>query len=742
MIGIIASSHKKGSTPGGGGGPVIGPTVKIPVVKIYNHTLTGNEMALVDDQASNVQVAGASNQAIQPAGQNSWWNDIPTYLQNPVLITQDNGYTGAFRTTALPPEGINYTLRFNGLYNITKVCLFLEPKNSGDKGHVIIKSGTPYNFTNVIADLHDDGSLGSNKWFDFDVSASARFINLSITNKDCGIIREIVCYGNLVGAADADTWTVAAAPAVNNFPVNKGVGMNIVNGMGVDYDGTKYDEGWKGGTRTFGAGVYVLNDDGSLKHSSGTYGAGEAALCERIIASGGDQYYCYGSLVCKAMAESPADGTDWASQKPIDVALGNAVSGQRLGGKLTFNEIADSPASYARAADILRRLAEGNYSIGIRRIEPDNEKDGSFKGAGFMYPEQLAAMMSAYWDGHNGTVTYWGNPVGIRNYPGLADMQVMSPAFSYISARYLDCMKLWWETKRAGFVKGVYPFDALSVHAYPGTFEVQFSGAGEAVYPERADVYNLPAKLDVARNYAWAMGNKPVANTELGFDTFYKVHPHPEAGCGAVAWGGSFVAIKSEAEDPAYHIQADWLLRSYLLHISKGIPLRIYWLAEQSKKGYGCGTFIAAGLLEFTDDHGIGVPTYLKKPSYNVVKKFLEDFSDYHYVGDVTAYITASGSGNKAILLQNGSSNQLAVITWKQAGDKVTGTESANAITAGSLLTIARAAIPAASAITVSSAFKLDYDSLGLVTGGATGESLAGDTIEERPQFYKIIATV
>lgn len=267
---IIAAGRKHLNTE-----TPVGSQEKISVVKIYNHTLTGNENALIDSNAGHVLLGdNTSDQSFIPAGQNSWWDNIATYLVNPVLITIDNGYSGAFRTSALPPEGINFTMRFNKRYKLKKVCIFLEPKNNGDKGHVIVKTGTPYNWVTTVADLHDDGTLGGNKWFDFDCDSNTTWVNLSVTDKECGIIRDVVFYGEpLVVPDDVDNWTVNSVNMQDyeNAPVYNKVGMNIFYGMGQDFDGvTKYDEGWTGGTRTFGAGKYVLQANGDLVHSSGT----------------------------------------------------------------------------------------------------------------------------------------------------------------------------------------------------------------------------------------------------------------------------------------------------------------------------------------------------------------------------------------------------------------------------------------------------------------------------------------
>ena len=634
--------------------------VKIPVVKVYNHTLTGNELALIDNQNSNVQVSGSSDQSIQPTGANSWFNDIPNYLSNPVLITQDNGFTGAFRTTALPPEGINFTLRFNGIYKITKVCIFVEPQNNGDKGHIIVRSGTPYNFTQTLVDLHDNGSIGPAQWYDASVDDTSRYINLSITDPNCGRIREIIFYGNLLGSADnAADYTIPNTPPVSsNKKVANHIGMNIFYGMGMDFNGTKYDEGYSGGTRIFGAVKYVMTNTGQLLHSSGTANSGEASFIQRLVNTNSNPHYCYGSLVTHEMAENPVlDSSDWATQKPIPISLGNIATGQRYAGKLTFNEIATIPSSYAYAANNLRLLAEGNLSVGIKSIEPDNEKDGSFKQAGFMYPEQQACMMSVYWDGHNSTVTHNGNVVGIRNYPGLNDVSVLSPAFSYISERYWDCMILYWQTFRTGFPKGIYPFDTLSVHSYAGTFETQANGTGEAVHPERTDIYNMPLKLAIARNYAAYMG-KGVINTESGYDTYNLVAQHPETGC-TQAWGGSFAAIRDTLNNPPFARQAQWTVRNFLLHIGNNMPLQMYWLSDQARKNYGCGTFNAAGLLEWDDNHGIGVNTYLKKPSWYWVKTLQNRLGNYSFYSQ-----TISGEYVKQLYVDNADTSKKAYVVW------------------------------------------------------------------------------
>ncbi|HRD44714.1 MAG TPA: hypothetical protein PLN30_13195, partial [Ferruginibacter sp.] len=93
---------------------------QVPILKIINPTLTGNKWALFDEQSTNVQVSGSSNQSIKPANSNSWWDSPAIFDVNTCLITQWNSYTGRYRIKALPPQGITYEVQFPKIYNITK----------------------------------------------------------------------------------------------------------------------------------------------------------------------------------------------------------------------------------------------------------------------------------------------------------------------------------------------------------------------------------------------------------------------------------------------------------------------------------------------------------------------------------------------------------------------------------------------------------------------------------------------
>lgn len=600
--------------------------VKVPIVKVINPTLTGATHSLYDEQSSNVQVSGSSDPSIKPANSNSWWDSPAIFDANTCLITQWNSYTGRYRIKALPPEGITYEFKFNGNYNITKICIFTQYVNAGK--NIVIKSGTPFNYTNVVDSIT---TFSNNAWNDFTTNFNSRWVQIKVS-EDFGYLNEVVFYGTLIGSADSPEEVIKVMP---KRPLDSIMATNIFYNMGRSADGKYYNTHWTGGLRYFAAAAYLQYADGSLKFGAGTADTLEYLATKMLKDSGSNVHFVMGSLVDSGMVGSLNNsGGDWADQKPIPTSLGNEATGQSFnygsqdvstgagsGYILTFNEIAENPASYARAAASLRKYAKGNKKyLNIGYIEPDNEKDGTFKKAGFMYPYQIAAMVSTYYDGNEGTVTYSGDSVGVWG----TGVKLIFPALSYTYPDYIEAMTHWWRYNRTGVggANKVYPFDVFNVHQYPGTLEVQFSGTGKAVSPERTDVYNLKAKLDTALYFSAIYGT-PLVNTEIGFDAYTDT----------VKRNNSFQAIHAFGTKNVEQIQADWTIRSYLLHAAKGVTMYQYWLADQGNYETTSGTFNATGYLKWNTEGG-GLAYLQKRPSYYFYKTIKNRLGNYRFVSE------------------------------------------------------------------------------------------------------------
>lgn len=597
--------------------PLSDGSEKIKVIHVINPTLTGNENAFIDEQESNVQINDQSSPDEIPEKKiKEWWNFADAATSSALQLEYH-----PYRIENVPGP-VSYEFQFDGLYTLTKICVYLAPNKSSRQNELLFNTGTPFHYNTTAGRILDDGSVSHSQWIDLPLHTDTRFVQLIYGNQ-AGMIKEIVFYGKLKQRDMPEVLHQPLAP----ITVDSSIGTNIVFQMGQSADGKNYDEGWTGGLRWFAAACYLFNKDLSLKHPSGTAGDVEASFNERIIKSGSVLHYVLGSMTDSSMV-SPTNnsGGDWAGQKPIPSNLINEKTADRYKGICTFNEIADKPASYAQAAWNLKRLAKAFYVLGHRSIEPDNERDLNFKGAGFMYPYQQAAMMSCYFDGHDNTVQFKNEPVGIRNSGLNKDqMKLIFPGLANVNPTYIRAMWWWWKYNRKN---GDIPFDVFNIHAYPTSLGMQGSGnSGQALMPENKS-FNLEQKLDTAIYFARLFGT-PLINTESGYDAYTEKMKHPSAYCNeATLWGNSFMAIHSFAQKTSEQIQSEWLLRNWLLHCSRGIILYQYWLADQYADGTTCGTFNASGLLKY-DSVYKWKQQYIPRPAWYAIETFKTRLQGY-----------------------------------------------------------------------------------------------------------------
>ncbi len=635
--------------------PLSDGSVKIKVVNVINPTLTGNEYAFIDEQESNVQINDKSDPAEEPEKKiGDWWNFSDASNSSALQLDYH-----PYRVKNLPGP-ITYEFQLDGLYTLTKICVYLKPKKSNSQNMLLFKTGTPFHYNTTVGRIIDDGTVSGAQWIDLSMHTDTRFVQLAYGNQ-AGLVKEIVFYGKL---KQLDTASALHDP-LPSLTVDSSIGTNIVFQMGQSADGKNYDEGWVGGLRWFAAACYLLKKDLSFKHASGTAGDVETYFNKRIIQSGSALHYVMGSMTDSSMV-SPTNnsGGDWAGQKPIPGNLINEKTADRLNGICTFNEIADKPASYAQAAWNLKRFAKAFYALGHRSIEPDNERDLNFKGAGFMYPYQQAAMMSCYFDGHNNTIQFKNESVGIRN-SGLDkdQMKLIFPGLANVNPTYIRAMWWWWKYNRKN---GDMPFDVFNIHAYPTSLGMQGSGnSGQALMPENKS-FNLEQKLDTAIYFARLFGT-PLINTESGYDAYTEKMKHPSQYCNEdTRWGNSFMAIHTFAQKTSEQIQAEWLLRDWLLHCSRGIVLYQYWLADQYADGTTCGTFNASGLLKY-DSVYKWKQQYIPRPAWYAIQTFKTRLQGYVFEKEIIEddfrlqyYHVRNNPGKKAMVtwLQTNSGKQ------------------------------------------------------------------------------------
>jgi hypothetical protein len=208
----------------------------------------------------------------------------------------------------------------------------------------------------------------------------------------------------------------------------------------------------------------------------------------------------------------------------------------------------------------------------LKYLENWNEPDRSWDGReGWFAPYELAAMSSADFDGHGGTL---GKNVGVKNADPM--MQFSIGGLAGISLEYLRAMKFWSDYNRAG---KPFPANVLNMHHYCTDVGEQGGGFGKTgISPESDKLREKMTKIT-----QWRDANLPgceVWLTEFGWDT----DPRSPFHCPAT---GSL-----SAED----VQAAWLVREFLLLSASGVDRAAQFMLRDVKTGGG-GAFETCGLV-------------------------------------------------------------------------------------------------------------------------------------------------
>ena len=142
-------------------------------------------------------------------------------------------------------------------------------------------------------------------------------------------------------------------------------------------------------------------------------------------------------------------------------------------------------------------------------MENCNEPDKWWEGrAGFFTPGELAAMCSADYDGHRGTM---GPTAGVKT----ADptIQLVLGGLANPEIEYLKAMQLWADFHR----DGAMPFDVINLHHYSNDAGGQGGRPTKGISPEADGLRERFAQI-VAWRDRYLPGKK-VWVSEFGYDT-------------------------------------------------------------------------------------------------------------------------------------------------------------------------------------------------------------------------------
>jgi hypothetical protein len=223
--------------------------------------------------------------------------------------------------------------------------------------------------------------------------------------------------------------------------------------------------------------------------------------------------------------------------------------------------------------DSTNKIATGLGTV--QAMECDNERDKWWKGPQAQQTaEQYAANLSAYYDGHLGTL---GKNVGVKN----ADptMLVVMAGLAKPDTNFVHAMVNWCKKNRGYKKDGSVNlcFDVINYHYYANnTSSQQFVSGSKGVAPE----YCSAAATATA---FYALGKRlqlPVWLTETGYDV------HEESAQG----------VPGKTAEQRENLRAAWLLRTCLLYYKTGIEkLALYQLWDDGSQT--ATTFATTGLV-------------------------------------------------------------------------------------------------------------------------------------------------
>jgi hypothetical protein len=195
----------------------------------------------------------------------------------------------------------------------------------------------------------------------------------------------------------------------------------------------------------------------------------------------------------------------------------------------------------------------------ITYMENDNERDKDWRGPqGHQSAEEYAANMSAYYDGHKGTM---GKNVGVKT----ADptMIVVMGGLSDPDPQYVIKMIDWCKKNRGYKADGSVNlcFDVINYHLYNNDF-VEGKGYTVGKAPELCVAASVADKF-VAMSKKYAKGME-VWITESGYDL------NPGSPQRAIAIGKKTAKIT----------QADWMLRSAFLYNRHGLKRSVFYMLD------------------------------------------------------------------------------------------------------------------------------------------------------------------
>ncbi len=346
----------------------------------------------------------------------------------------------------------SFYIDLKGNYMITGICL-LDVHGVADW---TIEAGEPFAWE-TVASLSTDAYM---YWRSVtpDISEPVRYLRFSTPSGDTGV-SEIALYGYKVSDLTAEQIAKTSAKENTGKPTNLTAGQSAGFNAFIDDPMTAIMAA--GNVREYHNFSWLIDENGKTKFTQGSWGDMDlyySAMKQQNISiipcfQGGSPYI---RRVGDSVPEIPAaEGAD--TLDPASYAL-HAQSMYQVAARYGSNT--DIDMSTLNVAD----GSEPEVGLGLlSALENSNEPNKSWSGKNsYFTPYELAAMCSADYDGHEGTIPN----AGVKTADPEFKLAVGGLLATKSMLTYLTEMKLWFDYNRTD---GKFAVDIINVHVGPDT---------------------------------------------------------------------------------------------------------------------------------------------------------------------------------------------------------------------------------------------------------------------------------
>jgi len=310
---------------------------------------------------------------------------------------------------------------------------------------------------------------------------------------------------------------------------------------------------------------------------------------------------------------------EFAGNRPeeyIDIAQFAWQYGARYGSKKYPDSLLKVNQTPRWNGDVINEKKSGLNLLAY--IEFENEPDRPWNDDLHKYtPEQLAAMMSAVWDGHEGLL---GTCAGVKNAD--PNIKVVLPGLAEINLAYIDGMKKWFEANRKD---KRFCADVIQVHHYSNLSNPSWPShsvnlvRGRGVCPEQDKLgYRLKDLNQYVRQ-----------NLPKGTEVWYG-----EFGYDTQAPANDWICqyVQTYTTHTAEELQSWWLQRIFLIGLSSGMDKLFLFNGIDENSASSGNLFTSSGIM-YGQVPSVGT-SFGKKPSYFGLQWLVKELNGYTYSSD------------------------------------------------------------------------------------------------------------